>query len=411
LETIAYLSYDGLTDPLGQSQVLPYVKGLAQKGYAITIFSFEKKKRFNSNKNIIEEICREAGIKWLPFLYTKNPPVFSTIWDVSRLYKAVKKQHRKKHFDLIHCRSYLSALVGLRMKRNFGVPFIFDMRGFWADERVDGKLWKLNNPVFRTIYRYFKKKEKEFLINSAYTISLTENAKQEIQSWKLPHSIAPIQVIPCCVDLDLFDPQKIRQEDVNTLREQSNIPSGATVISYIGSTGTWYMLDEMFAFFRKWLDKKPGSILFFITTDDQQYLEHAAAKHHIPASALRVRSAARKEVPLYISISDLSLFFIKPVFSKKASSPTKQGEIMAMGKPAICNNGVGDTGWVIEKYHSGILINDLSDNAYESAIQIADRKAFDASSIRKGAEDFFSLKEGIRRYTEVYDKILHAKSS
>ena len=165
METIAYLSYDGLTDPLGQSQVLPYVKGLAQKGYAITIFSFEKKERFKANKNIIENICREAGIEWLPFLYTKNPPVLSTLWDVSRLRKRVKKEHRKKHFSLIHCRSYLSALVGLHMKTKHAVPFIFDMRGFWADERVDGKLWNLKNPLFNAIYKYFKRKEKEFLIS------------------------------------------------------------------------------------------------------------------------------------------------------------------------------------------------------------------------------------------------------
>ncbi len=30
---ILYISYDGMTDPLGQSQVLPYLKGLAKKGY------------------------------------------------------------------------------------------------------------------------------------------------------------------------------------------------------------------------------------------------------------------------------------------------------------------------------------------------------------------------------------------
>jgi len=30
-----YLSYDGMTDPLGQSQVLPYIIGLQKKGIFI----------------------------------------------------------------------------------------------------------------------------------------------------------------------------------------------------------------------------------------------------------------------------------------------------------------------------------------------------------------------------------------
>ena len=41
---VVYLSYDGLSDPLGQSQIIPYVLGLSKKHhFNFTIFSFEKK--------------------------------------------------------------------------------------------------------------------------------------------------------------------------------------------------------------------------------------------------------------------------------------------------------------------------------------------------------------------------------
>ena len=39
--TILYISYDGMLEPLGQSQVLAYLKRLAQK-YSICLISFEK---------------------------------------------------------------------------------------------------------------------------------------------------------------------------------------------------------------------------------------------------------------------------------------------------------------------------------------------------------------------------------
>ena len=48
---ILYVTYDGITDHIGQSQVAPYLIGLAAKGYSITLLSAEKMER----TNIIEE--------------------------------------------------------------------------------------------------------------------------------------------------------------------------------------------------------------------------------------------------------------------------------------------------------------------------------------------------------------------
>ena len=55
MKHVLYLSYDGMTDPLGQSQVLPYIIGLSQEGFQFTLISFEKKDRYESHKHIIEQ--------------------------------------------------------------------------------------------------------------------------------------------------------------------------------------------------------------------------------------------------------------------------------------------------------------------------------------------------------------------
>ena len=39
-----FISYDGLSDPLGQSQIIPYVLHLSKYSKEIHIISFEKKK-------------------------------------------------------------------------------------------------------------------------------------------------------------------------------------------------------------------------------------------------------------------------------------------------------------------------------------------------------------------------------
>lgn len=402
---ILYISYDGMTDPLGQSQVLPYLTGLSGLGYVITLLSFEKKERFEQGKEAIDHICNQNGIKWQPQFYTKKPPVLSTVKDVRMMKKQAAILHKAERFDIVHCRSYISALAGIWMKKKFRTKFVFDMRGFWADERVDGGLWDIKKPLYNMIYRFFKKKEKDFLQTADHIVSLTHNAKNEILSWPyIDAQSTPIEVIPCCVDTELFDPARLTNNDLIAKKNELGIPLQSQVVSYIGSIGTWYMLDEMLDFFKVALHKKADSYFLVVTADEASVINKKAAAKGIPAERIIIRSAKRQEVPLYIAVSDRSLFFIKPAYSKKASSPTKQGEIMAMGKPVICNTGVGDTDLIVRDYQSGILVDAFTTDAYASALSADDQT--DPVNIRKGALDFFSLNNGIKRYHHVYQAVL-----
>ena len=126
----------------------------------------------------------------------------------------------------------------------------------------------------------------------------------------------------------------------------------------------------------------------------------------MPLTALRIVSAERNQVPIYISISDYSIFFIKPSYSKKASSPTKQGEIMAMGVPVICNDQVGDSSLVVEKYNAGIVVEEFSPNAYANYVNDLKQKVFDKEAIRRGAKEFYSLDRGVEKYQAVYEKVV-----
>ena len=42
---------------------------------------------------------------------------------------------------IVHARGYVPALIALALRATRGTRLLFDMRGFWADERVDGALW------------------------------------------------------------------------------------------------------------------------------------------------------------------------------------------------------------------------------------------------------------------------------
>jgi len=403
---VLYMSYDGMTDPLGQSQVIPYLQGLSKLGCHFTLISFEKSERFEKSHETISALLKQSNIDWIPLSYTKKPPVLSTVYDVIRLQKKAYELHRQKNFRIVHCRSYISSLVGLSMKKKFGTKFIFDMRGFYADERVDGSLWNLKNPIYRLVYNFFKRKEKQFLSNADYTISLTENGKRVIHSWKhIPNQPIPIQVIPCCADLEKFSTQNIDQYKLAELRKEFSISEHDFVLSYLGSVGTWYMPNEMLDFFQCLLEKKPSAKFLFITNEPAELILNIARQKNIAEDKFIITPVPHSLVPTYLALSSLSIFFIKPVFSKRASSPTKQGEIMGMGIPHVCNAGVGDVDEIVIDTNSGFLVTEFSKKNYNHVIQKVLTEELNAEQITNGATKYYSLGIGITKYHFVYTAI------
>ncbi|NJO25236.1 MAG: glycosyltransferase family 4 protein [Bacteroidia bacterium] len=145
----------------------------------------------------------------------------------------------------------------------------------------------------------------------------------------------------------------------------------------------------------------------FISPHRHDEIIAAGAKHNLAANKIITKKASRKEVPLLLSLSNFSVFFIKPCYSKQSSSPTKHGEIMAMGIPLITNSGVGDVQAIVEQYHSGIVINEFTKEAYETAaLKIATGNNWNSTEIRKGAEEFYSLQSAIEKYNRIYGNIL-----
>ncbi len=405
-KNILYISYDGMTDPLGQSQVIPYLKGLSKEGFKINILSFEKTERFKKYKSLIAEELKNSSIDWYPMKYTRRPLVFSTLHDIRKMICKSVSIVKEKNISLLHCRSYIAAIAGLRIKKKYEIPFIFDMRGFWADERIDGGLWKLSNPIYRIIYKYFKKKEIELIKRSDFIVSLTAKAKEIILGFK-NITIKPekISIIPCCADLEHFNYEKCENSIVK-FRDKVGIGAEKFVVSYLGSTGTWYMLDEMIEQFKMFKIRIPNSVFLIITQDDKNIILKRLIFHGLKSDDVIIREASRNEVPEFLSLSNVSLSFIKPCFSKNASSATKMGEIMGMGIPVICN-AIGDIKTIVEITNCGYCLDNYSEEEYEKACDYIISKKFPAKNeIREAARKYYSLESGIERYKKIYGKNL-----
>src|SRR6266480_5056188 len=174
--SVLYITYDGVLEPLGQSQVLGYLEKLAGE-HAILLISFEKKREREDGARVqaMREHLSALGIVWLPLAYHKTPSAPATAYDIAvgtavALWIALR--HRVR---IVHARSYVPALMALVVKRLTGVRFLFDMRGFWAEERTDGGLW----PEGGSLYQVTKTLERRFLLAADHVVTLT-NASQRV---------------------------------------------------------------------------------------------------------------------------------------------------------------------------------------------------------------------------------------
>jgi glycosyltransferase involved in cell wall biosynthesis len=304
----------------------------------------------------------------------------------------------------VHCRSYVAAETGLKLKKKFGVKMLFDMRGFWADEKVDNGQWNLKKPVYKKIYKHYKKKESEFLSQADGIISLTEASKKILAK----QARVSVDVIPCCADLERFDYNKISEQEKQTLRASLNMPEHSKVLTYVGSIGGWYLTKEMFQFFKLLNQQYPEWKMLVLSKDSKEKIRAEMIQAGISEDKFWIDYANRDDLPRYLSLTTCGIFFIKNSYSKIASSPTKHAELMGMGIPVICND-IGDTGAIVNETRTGFVVKDFSIASFSNAMeQIGELEKIDKEYIRNCAKDIFDLQTGVSKYLMIYQKIFSA---
>ena len=386
---VLYITYDGMLEPLGQSQVLAYLKRLSADR-RIHLISFEKAEdwaKLTERKRIAQDIAG-AGIVWHPLRYHKRPSALATAWDVACGIVVGLWLVMWYRLRIVHARSYVPSVMALAIKRMTGAKYLFDMRGFWADERVDGNLWPRSGRMFRVAKGF----ERRFLLAADHVVSLTHAAVREMQRFEyLQGRMPPVTVIPTCADLARFTPMP---------RER-----GGFVLGYVGSAGTWYLFDEAAAGFAQLLRLQPDARLLVLNRGEHAYIRERLAIAGVPAEAVELISATHADMPRQMARMDAGIFFIKPVFSKQASAPTKLAEFLGCGVPCLGNAGVGDMAEVLEGGHVGVALKSFDEAALANGLQELLQLVADPATRARcvaAAQKHFSLDEGVRRYAAVY---------
>lgn len=405
---VLFISYNGMLDPLGQNQVIPYLRELSREGVHFTLLSFERAPAFEfEGAAKCAELRRQLAaenIDWHWLRYHQKPSLPATVYDVMAGVRYARLLVKRNRIEMVHARSHIPATIGLALKKSYGLKLIFDIRGLMAEEYLDAGHWRKGSIP----HRLTKTMESRVLEAADGVVTLTERIWPIIKEWKGLRGREVIhEVVPCCADLKLF---RFRQEDRDYRRKELDVGE-RFVLVYSGSIDGWYLTPEMADFFGALTRKRSDAHCLWLTPSKHQRIDTLMKERGIEPSRYTVLAAAPQDVPSYLSASDAGLAFIKPCFSKLASSPTKNGEYLACGLPLIINAGIGDSDVLITQEGVGALVSEFTESEYARAILRTEALMRDPEVIRTHtrdvAERFFDVRvAGVERYSRLYERVL-----
>lgn len=408
---VLFISYNGMLEPLGQSQVIPYLRELSKEGVRFTLLSFERSKAFEAEgrakcASLREELAGQ-GIEWHYLRYHQRPSVPATFYDVVAGVRSAQRLVKKNGIELVHARSHIPATMALPLKRRFGTKMIFDVRGLMAEEYVDAAHWQEGNIP----YRLTKRMERRAFAASDGVVTLTEKIWPIIREWPgLRGRTVAHEVIPCCADLNRFKFDAAARERV---RAELNLQEKFVVV-YSGSIGGWYSTQEMADFFVALLAARPNAHFLWLTQGPHELIERLMRERSVAAEKYSVRAVAPASVASYLSASDAGVAFYKPSLSRLATSPVKVTEYLACGLPLIVNAGVGDSDTLIASEGVGALVQDFNKEEYAKAASTICDLLTDVQKTRQHtravAERLFDVRTlGRERYTRLYETVVSSQ--
>jgi glycosyltransferase involved in cell wall biosynthesis len=378
-----------LLEPLGQSQIFAYLKDLSKKN-KIFLLTYEKKEFYNiKNREDTEKNIRMlSNLIWIPIKYHKYPLGVSSLWDISKGVIISLLLLKKNKIEIIHSRSFVPGIIASIVKSIIPVKFIFDIRGFWVDEKVNSNRIKRSDLVFKIL----KQVEKLLFIHADYIVALTDSAKKEIKSFPyFKNKNINCDVIPTCVDTERFYVKKTDKP---------------LTLGIVGNVSGWALLNPTLDIYTELLNYYPKMLIKILTGNNHKSIEKKIIHKKINLKQVEIGFVSYKNMPQKMQTMDIGVFFYKNSFSEKGRSPTKMAEFLACGIPVIINKGIGDTEEIINKNGIGVVVNGFDKNSIRKAskeiVMLLESRDI-AKKCRQIAIDEFSIDIGVARYQQIYN--------
>jgi glycosyltransferase involved in cell wall biosynthesis len=388
---------------------------LVKGGHEVALLTFEPSAPEEGGEKRKAELQSE-GIDWHWLKYHRRLSVLATAYDILRGAIFARKMIRRNELDILHGRVHVPTLMGaLARKLSRRKPkLLFDIRGFFPEEYTDAGVWPENGVLYRTakrVERWLLKEADGFVVltEKARDILFPELAGSRTDKGGMDRQGRPVEVIPCCVDLNRF--ASTNGTSRSDMRRRLGVED-RFVVTYVGSFGGWYLTDEMLELFRSAKSIRDNAYILILTQRDREKISAQLFDRGFGDNDFSVMSVPPVEVPKYLGASDLAVSFIKACYSKLSSSPTKIAEYLACGLPIVANRGVGDVDSTIEKNSVGVIVDSFDTESYIKGLQEAFALTGTSERAKLAAAREFDLQSvGGERYRRMYRKLTSESQS
>jgi glycosyltransferase involved in cell wall biosynthesis len=393
---VLYIVYWGALEPLGRALVLPSVTRLSALGARITLVTFDKPDDLARADQVKEvgDSLREAGVRWLPLRYHKQPKLPATAFDFAHgVARGIVERVRERP-DIVHARTFIGGLTGLAVARLTRARLIYHNEGFYPDEQVDGGVWRAGSMPHRIARRL----EERLYTRADAVFSLSNAGKEIIESIDgVRAKGTPVIVVPSAVDLDRFPMAKRVRRDDGSLR-----------LVYVGSVGGRYLLDRVGRFVYVAHEERPETHLQLLTPADPDLVREMLDSSGLTNDAWSSKFVQHERLPDELGREDAGFFFLAGGLGAAGFSPTKVGEYWAMGLPVISTSGMADVDEIIRQERVGVVVRDHTDAAYRESVaelvELLDDPELTARC-RQAAERHYGLDAACRRQMEIYQTL------
>jgi len=316
-----YFTYDGLLDPLGQSQIVPYISAISAAGHSLTIVSYEKVERSKEQIKVLERKLQNIGVNWVSLEFKSGK-----FWALIRLIRGVfliRKLCSHIQPDFIHLRGFVPAVI-FQLSRS-KVPSLYDFRGFALGEWVDiGKITSSS-----LLYRILNGLDKKAVKSASGLVVLEQSAKRLLkETYDVPN--VPLKVIRTCTDVKRY----MKRENLD------NKESGTLRFVFLGGARFPYRPDLALMLIEKLIEHGMDCNIDFINQGDRLIIEKANGLTGISKKKVRILGCEHSEIPDILATYDCGIVMVESSHWRRVCSPTKMGEYLAGGLPVISLEGI-----------------------------------------------------------------------
>ena len=356
------------------------------KGVEVTVLTcnpnFPHGKLYKGYKNKFYQVEYIDGIKIIRVwtYMTANQGFFKRIIDyLSYAFMAFIVGLFQK-FDIIIATSpqFFTTWTGWALSKCKRKPWIFELRDIWPESlRTVGAI------KHEKLINFLEKIELGLYRSSNKVIAVTDAFKTNLISRNI--NANKISVITNGSNNELFGIRPKNKELIHKLQLEDKF-----IVGYIGTHGMAHSL----AFIIQSIQKIKDPTIHFLFIGD------GAIKKEIVelADNLKLKnitfldSISKDDVPLYLSICDISLAPLKSNDNFKTVIPSKIFEAAAMGKPTLL--GVqGQAQEILEKYNAGVCFIPENEDDFILKLQKIKEK-----------RNYSSYQVGCKELAKVYDR-------